>query len=70
VDARHHFGHNLRALRLETGMTQEALGLASGVHPTVVSRLERGERDPRISTIIKLAAALEVSPGDLLDRRP
>lgn len=60
-------GSNLRVVRERLGLTQEQLGLRSNVHPTEVSRIESGKRDPRVSTVRKLAAALEVSPGRLLD---
>jgi transcriptional regulator with XRE-family HTH domain len=42
----------------------------SGVHPTEVSRIENGERDARISTVFRLAKALHVTPGQLLDGLP
>jgi len=38
----------------------------SGLHMTEISRLERGTRDPRLSTVVRLARALEVAPGELL----
>lgn len=47
-------------------MTQEKLGEHSGVHPTEVSRIEAGKRDPRLSTIEKLAKALDLSLSELL----
>jgi transcriptional regulator with XRE-family HTH domain len=47
-------------------MTQEEVGQQSGVHPTEVSRIEAGKRDPRVSTLERLAKAVGVSPGDLL----
>jgi transcriptional regulator with XRE-family HTH domain len=37
------------------------------VHPTEVSRIERGERDVGVSTVYRLAEALGTSPGSLLD---
>jgi transcriptional regulator with XRE-family HTH domain len=49
-------------------MTQEQLAHAADVHPSEVSRLERAERDPRLSTIVRLATALDVPPGSLLAR--
>jgi XRE family transcriptional regulator, fatty acid utilization regulator len=47
-------------------MTQEEVGQQSGVHPTEVSRIEAGKRDPRVSTVERLAEALGVSASDLL----
>lgn len=61
------FGHNLRAARVRLGMSQEDLGHASDLHPTEVSRLERAMREPRLSTIVKLARALGLPPSRLLD---
>lgn len=60
-------GTNLRAARKKLKLTQEQVAERSGVHPTEVSRIEAGKRDPQVSTLRKLAAALEVPPGDLLD---
>jgi transcriptional regulator with XRE-family HTH domain len=48
-------------------MTQEEVAERSGVHATEVSRIEGGKRDPRVSTLIRLAAAVKVKPGQLLD---
>jgi len=60
-------GSNLRAARKRLGLTQEEVAERSGVHPTEVSRIEAGKRDPRISTLLRLARAVEVEPGRLLD---
>jgi transcriptional regulator with XRE-family HTH domain len=60
------FARNLREARLAAALTQEALGHASGLHPTEVSRLERSTRDARLSTVERLARALGVSAADLL----
>lgn len=60
-------GSNLRDARKGLGLTQEQVGERSGVHPTEVSRIEAGKRDPRVSTLLRLARALEVQPGQLLD---
>lgn len=60
-------GSNLRDARKRLGLTQEQVAERSGVHPTEVSRIEAGKRDPRVSTLLRLARALEVRPGELLD---
>jgi transcriptional regulator with XRE-family HTH domain len=67
VQAREQFAHNLRRQRLQRGLSQEALGHACGLHRTEISLLERAKRDPRLSTIIRLAHALELRPAALLD---
>lgn len=61
------FAANLRRRRHDAGRSQESLGFAAKLHRTEVSLLERGERDPRLSTIVRLARALEVKPSELLD---
>lgn len=54
------FGENLRSVRRRLGVSQEELGFRSGLHRTEVGLLERGERTPRLDTVIKLAGALGV----------
>lgn len=66
VEPRDAFAANLRKRRASAGLSQEALGKASGMHFTEISRLERSERDPRLATIVKLARALNVSTSELL----
>jgi transcriptional regulator with XRE-family HTH domain len=61
------FADNLRMHRTKAGLSQQALGYACRLHRTEISLLERGEREPRLSTIVRLARALEVSPSELLD---
>lgn len=61
-----HFARNLREQRKRVGLSQEALGDASGLHRTEVSLLERAGREPRLSTIVRLADALGVSPCELV----
>jgi transcriptional regulator with XRE-family HTH domain len=54
------FGENLRCIREGAGLSQEALGLRCSLHRTEVGLLERGERVPRIDTLIKIASGLGV----------
>lgn len=61
------FGRNVRDARLRAGLTQEQVGERSGVHMTEVSRIERAARDPKVSTVIRLARAVEVPPAALLE---
>jgi len=60
------FGANLRRQRLAKGLSQEQLAEKTGIHPSEVSRLERAARDPRLSTIVKLARGLDVSAERLV----
>jgi transcriptional regulator with XRE-family HTH domain len=67
VDIRHRLAANLRALRSERGLSQEALAFEVGLHRTYVSDIERGARNPTILVVERLASALKVTPGRLLD---
>lgn len=60
-------GKNLRAARQGLGLTQEEVAERSGVQAGEISRIERGLRDPKVSTLEKLASALNLRPGQLLD---
>jgi transcriptional regulator with XRE-family HTH domain len=60
-------GTNLREARERLGLTQEQVAQRSGVHATEVSRIEAGKRDPQVSTVERLAKAVEVKPGRLFD---
>lgn len=64
VDA---FARNLRGERRAAGLSQEALASATGLHPSEISRLERGVRDPRLTTIVRLASGLSVSTARLVE---
>lgn len=61
------FGSNLRRLRLRSGLSQDRLAPLAKLHRTEISLLERGVREARIGTMVKLAGPLEVSPLDLLE---
>jgi transcriptional regulator with XRE-family HTH domain len=66
MDARGQFARNVRANRLRLGLSQEALGDLCDLHATEVSRLERAVRDPRLSTIVRIASGLGIKPAELL----
>lgn len=51
-------------------MSQDALSGATGVYPTAIGRMERGVREPRLTTILRFARGLEVQPGALIDDLP
>jgi transcriptional regulator with XRE-family HTH domain len=61
------FGRNVRRARKQAKLSQEALGHACDLHPTEISRLERAIREPRLSTIVRIAHALRLPPASLLD---
>ncbi len=59
-------GTHLRALRRKRGLTQEELAERAEVHPTYITRLETDERVPSLTTILRLAYALEVDVTELM----
>ena len=61
------FGDNLRRVRWREGLSQEELAVRASLHRTEVGKLERGERACRIDTLLRLAGAVAVPPGELLD---
>ena len=67
MDAGIAFGKVLRRLREEAGLTQEQLGFEADLRRTYVSILELGQQQPSLTTILKIAQALNCSPGSLLD---
>ena len=60
------FAANLRRARDAAGLSQEELSERSGLHSTEISRLERGVREPRLGTIVRIARGLGLQPADLL----
>src|SRR5262245_30450600 len=54
------FAERLRALRAAAGLTLAGLAGAAGMHLQAVAKLERGEREPQWSTVLRLARALSV----------
>jgi CheY-like chemotaxis protein len=61
-------GNAIKEQRNALGISQEELAARAGLHRTYVSEVERGERNPSITSIEKLAQALEVSFTSLFDR--
>jgi transcriptional regulator with XRE-family HTH domain len=61
------FGENLRRVRRREGLSQEQLAARASLHRTEIGVLERSRRVCRIDTLVRLAGALAVPPGELLD---
>jgi len=62
------FGRVLREQRNAREISQEALALSANVDRTFVSQMERGIRQPTLTTLCKLAAALDIQPSTLIAR--
>lgn len=66
AEAKRGLGERIRARRNALGISQEALADRSGVHWTFVGQVERGQRNLSLQNLLKLAAGLEVDPGELV----
>ncbi|GEM_PF-1027145 len=65
------FGGKLRELRLKRKLSQEKLAVKANLTPAIIQSLERGRRTrPRLDTILALAGALEIPPGELIGETP
>ena len=60
------FGHELRKARNAVGVSQEKLALQVGLDRTYISMLERGLRQPSLTTIFRLCEALEIDSVELV----
>lgn len=65
-DLRHALGNNLRRLRRERGLSQEAFAEKAGIHRTYVGGIERGDRNVTLETVERIADAFDLDPLDLL----
>lgn len=59
-------GKMVRALREERGLSQEEFAGLCGVHRTYMGSIERGERNISMKNILRISAALEIKPSELL----
>ncbi len=62
------FGREVKKAREAVQKSQETLAFDAEVHRTYVSLIERGQKSPTLSVIVRLAKALNVRPSELLRR--
>ncbi len=67
MDIQHQFGARLRELRKRARLTQQRLGEEAEVNFKFVGAIERGEENPSLLVIDRLARALQVAPAELFD---
>lgn len=68
--ARVEFGHRVRAARQAQGKSLETLAEGSALHWSFVSRIERGQGNLTLRSLLRLAIALDVDPGTLVTKLP
>jgi transcriptional regulator with XRE-family HTH domain len=61
------FGNVVRTRRLDLGISQEVLSSIASVERSHMGKIERGEHLPNLVLILRLAAALKMRPGDLIN---
>lgn len=69
MDIRKRLARNVRDLRQERIWSQEELADRADTHRNYISGIERGERNPTIVVLTKIADALGVEPSELLKKR-
>ena len=65
MDWQKKFGENVRYWRKKRGLSQEELADRAQLHPTYVSGIETGYRNPTIRVIARIAGALDTEPDHL-----
>jgi transcriptional regulator with XRE-family HTH domain len=66
-EAARRLGKNLWLARRRAGYTQEELGVLCSLHRTEIGMVEKGERLPRVDTLMKLASVLDVRVEKLVE---
>lgn len=62
------FGNEVRRARIDAGISQEGLALAANVERSYLGRVERGQSQPTLFVVLKVASALGVPASDLVMR--
>ncbi len=70
ADLRKKFGQRVRELRNARGFSQEELAHRAGMHYTYLGGIERGERNPALQNIGRIARALAIPVADLFTDAP
>ncbi len=67
MDIRRTVAKDVKKVRQGRGWSQEELAFEAEIHRTYISGVERGIRNPTVTVLAKIAKALKVPPGRLLD---
>lgn len=60
------FGQKIRNIRKEKGLSQRELAAMAELEHKQILKIEKGESDIRLTTVMKLLWALEVEPNDVI----
>lgn len=60
-------GIRIKSIRKEKKLTLSALCYKNGLEPSTVSRIEKAQVDAKLSTLLKIAEAFEISLVDLIN---
>ena len=63
-------GEKIKLKRIESGLSQKDLGDLCGIHSEMISKYELGTRNPKLSTLAKIAPHLNVRTSYFLDTEP
>lgn len=61
------FGQRVRDARIALGLSQEDIANLADMHVTNYGRVERGEANSELHTIVRIATALDIDPAKLLE---
>ena len=64
------FGRRVRAVRERTGISQEKLAFVCGFHRTYLGSIERGEVNPSLYNIVRVATGLGIDASELVRDLP
>ncbi len=70
TDFLRHVGSRLRHVRTASGLNLHQLARLTGVSAPALSLIETGKRDPRLTTLARIATALRLPLSDLLEPNP
>ena len=62
-------GYHIAFQRKKKGLTQAGLARHSGIPQPNLSRIERGEQDPTVSTLLRICSSIGISPAEFFQKR-
>lgn len=66
IEAEQIVGGRVRDLRVQSGVSLRQFAAQNGFDPNVISRIERGDHNITLGTLMRLSRALDTTPAELL----